>query len=42
MQLAGQTDAQISQKFAENKQGLDVLAKTKAELAEMIPKSQAN
>lgn len=33
MQMAAQTDQQIVQKFQENKQGLDILAKTKAELA---------
>lgn len=42
LQMAGQTDSQIIQKFQENKQGLDILSKTKAELSEMIPKSQTN
>ena len=39
MQMAGATDAQIKQKFESNKSSFDLLSKTRADVAAMIPKS---
>ena len=40
MQQAGVTDDQINQKFSANQEGFQLLSKTRAELAAMVPASQ--